>query len=110
MFKDMVDDDIRNVFINEDEFAELHNLNGHICMAIVQDCVINHDLTVSDGYNAHYEGVYGTGAMINVKKSELGYVPVYDERFELDGRLGFVIAVADDMGALTITWRENTYD
>lgn len=111
MFKDIVEKDIRNVFINELEFAEEHDLNGRIGMAIVQDCIINSDLTVRESYaNTHYDGVYGTGAVINVKKSELGYVPRTDERFDLDSRIGFIVAVADDMGVLTITWRENSYD
>lgn len=44
-FKDYIAADNKNVFLNEQEFAEKHNLNGSECVAVVQEVVINDDLT-----------------------------------------------------------------
>ena len=35
-FKDFVQNDIENVFINSNEFAEVHNLNGTQCYAVAE--------------------------------------------------------------------------
>lgn len=107
-FKEMVEQDIMDVFLNADEFAETHNLNGWQCVAIVQDCVINDDLTTTNTEDARYtDGLYGVGAVINVKKTDIPDMPKTGNRFRLNGRYGHVVAVNDDMGMLTITWAAN---
>lgn len=35
-FKDFVQNDIEKVFINSNEFAEVHNLNGTQCHAVAE--------------------------------------------------------------------------
>lgn len=103
-FKDVINDDIET-FINEEEFAETHNLNGTVCTAIIQDIVIDEDLTVSNkdyGY-----GAYGYGALINVRKNKLPRVPKFGTAWTVDGKIGEIVNVADDMGVLTITWKVN---
>lgn len=107
-FKDMIEQDIHDVFLNCEEFAETHDLNGWLCTAIVQDCVINDDLSTTNIDDARYtDGLYSVGALINVKKSDIPDVPKTGNRFRLNGRYGHVVAVNDDMGMLTITWAAN---
>lgn len=107
-FKDLIRQDNVDVFINTKEFADSHNLNGHQCNAIIQQVVINDDLTISDRSDVEYSyGAYGFGAVINVNKDDLRKVPKFGTVWEVDGKLGEVLNVADDEGMLTITWRVN---
>lgn len=105
IFKDFIKQDNVNVFLNANEFADTHNLNGNLCTAIVQRVVINDDLTVSDAEYSY--SAYGFGAVINVNKDDLRKVPKFGTVWEVDGKLGEVLNVADDEGMLTITWRVN---
>lgn len=104
-FKDILKQDNVDVFLNTKEFADTHNLNGIVCSAIVQQVVINDDLTTSD--TEYTYGTYGFGAVINVNKSDLRRVPKFGTVWEVDGKLGEIINVSDDEGILTITWRAN---
>lgn len=107
-FRDTINSDIGSVFLNPDEFAEEHSLNGVKCLCITQKVVINDTLTASSADDAKYtDGLYGFGFVINVKKSDLGYVPRMGEVFLFDDLYGHVVTVADDMGVLTITWAAN---
>lgn len=101
-FGDMVADDIDGVFLNQDEFAELHNLNGTECMAIVQDVSNGNGLSIGDGITQTYPIIYGNKKQVNCKKSDLPEVPVNGQAFYLDEKLYLVDTCTDDMGMLTI--------
>ena len=107
-FKSIAHDDISDVFLNMEEFADTHNLNGTECTAIVQEVVINDDLTTETAAAAKYtDAMYGSGCVINVKKEDLPYVPETGDTFRLDGKYGQVVLCKDDEGVLTITWAVN---
>lgn len=107
-FKEQLQSDIDDVFLNADEFAEVHNLNGVTAVAVVQQVVVTDDLLTTDKSGAAYhDGLYAEGALINVKKSALPKVPAVGSSFRLDGRYGYVAKVSDDEGLLTITWAVN---
>ena len=105
-FKGIIETDIA-VFLNADEFAETNDLNGTSCTSIVQDVIINDDLTVDYKSSSYGEGIYGRGAVINVRKTDLKVIPVMGQSFRLNKKLGLVVSVADDNGILTITWQAN---
>lgn len=101
-FKDMVAADCGNVFINPDEFAETHNLNGKPCVCIVQNITSDYDMTSGDTLARNYYELYGVHKEVNVVKEALTETPVYGQKFYLDEELYSVMEVADDMGILTI--------
>lgn len=103
-FKDAADADIMDVFINEDEFADEHDLNGVTCRAVVQG-----ELTGERKFwrGAVYDDVYTAAVAVHVKKECLPEVPVRDEIFSLDGKLFTVENCTDDMGLLTIELTAN---
>ncbi len=107
-FKSIIKGDISDVFLNAEEFAETHNLNGTECIAVVQEVVINDDLTTETAAAAKYtDAMYGSGCVINVKKEDLPYVPQTGDTFRVDGKYGQVVLCKDDEGVLTITWAVN---
>ncbi|MBO5167644.1 MAG: hypothetical protein J6B49_00900 [Phascolarctobacterium sp.] len=98
-FKEMVAADNASVFLNLDEFAEIHNLNGTRCTAILQDISIDQTLSVGED---DYRNLYGSTILVNCRKNDLPYVPVHGQTFNVDDQLYLVESVADDMGMLTI--------
>lgn len=101
-FQEQIAADNAAVFINDVEFAELHNLNGIECKAIVQDISVAQSLSISLGKDDDYYGVYGERLQVNCLKADLPEVPVYGMQFYLDDRLYEVESTGDDMGILTI--------
>ena len=105
-FKDFVAKDIVSTFINADEFAEAHNING--VDGII--CVIDSDIIQernSQSYSEYSEGVFQTQVMVFVAASELPERPVKGEIFRLDGDLYQVFECAENDGMLEITIQAN---
>lgn len=101
-FQKQIAADNAAVFLNEMEFAELHDLNGTECMAIVQDISVAQSLTIQQGKDDYYPCLYGSQLQVNCQKADLPEVPVYGMRFYLDDKMYEVESVGDDMGILTI--------
>lgn len=82
-FKDMVAADIDNVFLNEDEFAETHTLEGNTCV-----CVITNDRTKRVTRSArNFSGLHGDFLCVVVKTSSLQREPKQGENFRVDSKL-----------------------
>ena len=101
-FKDMVAADRDAVFLNLEEFAETHNLNGTKCNCILQDESVVEEVLTNDRYAQSYGGLYGSRKLVNVKTEDLPEVPVEGQSFYVDDKLYMVESSANDMGMLTI--------
>ena len=106
-FQEQIAADNAAVFINDMEFAEVHNLNGTECKAVVQDISVAQALTIQQGKDDYFPGIYGSQLQVNCLKAELLEVPVYGMRFYLDDKMYEVESVGDDMGILTIQLTAN---
>ena len=101
-FKEMVAADNSKVFLNLDEFAETHNLNGTECTCILQDVSVAEGLTIDEELGQTYAGLYGSRVLVNVKTKDLPEIPVSGQVFRVDRKLYMVESSAEDMGMLTI--------
>lgn len=101
--KAMVCRDIGKVFLNPNDFAEEHDLNGTICLAVVEGVTAKERILKG----AFYEGVYGKTVFVHTAKTSLTGVPVQGEIFKLDGKIFYVEECTDDFGMLTIELRCN---
>lgn len=99
-FKDQVAADL-DTFINPDEFADEHDLNGDTVKAIVESPTSQERWITGKEYGV-YNGLEGNLYIVHCRKADLSAVPVYDQRFDLDGIICIVDSVIDDMGILTI--------
>lgn len=100
-FKDAVAADVKNVFINLDEFAEPHDINGETV-----DCVMDKNITAGnplDTTGNPLEGVFANTLTIYVATKDLPAAPVEGELLRVDGSLHIVRNVSDEMGVLVIT-------
>lgn len=105
-FKDAVEADIRNVFINFDEFATEHTVNGQKLFAVTDD-----DLTaeraVKGGSGTDTYGNIGNiffgSKLFFISATDLGFRPVTGNNIRIDGVLYTVVNVVDSMGIYEVT-------
>lgn len=99
LFKDCVKADVKGVFINNDEFASEHTLNGQTVI-----CVVDTDTTDSaDTDTGHrYEGVFVNAVTIYVDTNDIETRPVEGELLELDEVMHSVKTVSNEDGMLVI--------
>lgn len=100
-FKDFIPLDNNRVFINTNEFAEIHNIDGED-LPIVFDTDILNERPLQ-----HAEGVYLSHVVIFIDKKALGYIPVQNQEITVDDVIYTVMKVSDDNGLLEITLEAN---
>lgn len=97
-FKRFVSLDVKRAFINIEEFAEEHLLNGERVT-----CVIDKDLT-QDAKNI---GVFMNAITIYVETADLEAKPVEGELLDVDGNMYVVRSVSDEDCVLVIVAEAN---
>lgn len=93
-FKDMVARDALTVFMNMEEFAEVHEINGQRLRCII-------DTNEADTAPSLYEGVYTLLTTVYVLSSEMR-APAVDEVFTIDDTMFVVKHVSDEDGLIVI--------
>lgn len=93
-FKDMVARDALTVFMNMEEFAEVHEINGRRLRCII-------DTNEADTAPSLYEGVYTLLTTVYVLSSEMR-APAVDEVFTIDDTMFVVKHVSDEDGLIVI--------
>lgn len=101
-FKEQVEKDNGDTFLNLSEFGEEHELNGTLCPCILQGGTIQQALSIGEGISKTYPTIYGADLTVNVKASDIEEVPVYGQLFTVDEEIYIVQSVKEDMGMLTI--------
>lgn len=109
-FKEALNADIKNVFINLDEFADIHTINGKKISAVLDDDLTT-DRAVKGGTGTDEYGnianiFFGTKTMF-VSAEELGFKPVIGNNLRVDGTVYTVVNVAENIGVYEITIRAN---
>lgn len=97
-FKNAIKKDVLSVFINIDEFADVHSVNGEDVL-----CIIDKDVTAGlDGREINFEGVFVNTLTIYVSSAEIASRPVEGQILDLDGETYIVRNVSDEDGILVI--------
>lgn len=90
----MVAGDALTVFMNMEEFAEVHEINGRRLRCII-------DTNEADTAPSLYEGVYTLLTTVYVLSSEIR-APAVDEVFTIDNVMFVVKHVSDEDGLIVI--------
>lgn len=97
-FKDAVKKDVKTVFINSDEFAERHTIDGESVL-----CIVDKDITAGrDGREVNFEGVFLNTLTIYVSTANIENRPVEGQYIDFDGETYHVLNVSDEDGILVI--------
>lgn len=104
--KDIIRDDIEDVFFDLDEFAEMRSVNGKQ-MTILIDANELTERAKKEKAGRHFDGAYMAGTLIYVKVEEYGPRPKVGSVVILDGKNYRVADVAEEGGVYSITLEAN---
>ena len=103
-FKAAVQNDIKAVFLNREEYGEWHTLNGEVIQCVI-DKNLTQDLGDSRG-TSQIVGVFTNMRTIYVDSSDMP-MPVEGEILRVDGSLHLVKSVSEEGGMLVIVAEAN---
>lgn len=98
-FKDQLKADIKNVFFNTSEFADMHDIDGKLIPAIIDDEIMEEYENLKD-YN--YDGMYKVKLIVFVSLDSLEKIPVAESSLKVDGRKYFVLGTSKPDGMLKL--------
>ena len=109
-FKDQISSDIDNVFMNEDEFANKHLVNGKRMTVIIDSYEqIDREKRYQYKRSLYADGVSLKELLIYVKASEFGSsLPRVGATLKLDGKEYKVSDALDEDGIYSISLEANT--
>lgn len=99
-FKDAISKDVKAVFINLDEFADEHTLDGKTIV-----CIVDKDITSEA--DKHFEGVFVTNITIYVDAKDMDAQPVEGQQIVFDDEYYFVRNVSVEAGIYAIVAEVN---
>lgn len=103
-FKDIMRRDIDEVFLNPEEFADTHNVDGTPMTAMVDE---NENIEREKKMKSNMDGIYARQILLYVKASEFGSLPAQGRLLRLDGKAYTVVDAVDECGVYTITLEAN---
>lgn len=102
-FKEIIKNDVKATFLNDSEFAESHILNGKQVIVIIDDDILDGEISIKyNGSSNKAEGLYNGGIRLYISTDDFGK-PKKGTYLELDGRQYRVEAVATEGGMYKIT-------
>jgi hypothetical protein len=98
-FKEQLKSDIQNVFLNTDEFADMHVINDKSMPVTIDE----DELEEFDNLkNYDFDGLYKAKMVIYLDAEVLGYVPAIQSSMKVNGKKYFVMNVSNSGGMLKI--------
>lgn len=104
-FKDCIAADLHGVFLNENEFAELHTVDGTPMRVLIDDDALLERDAARGG--VHADGLYKTRRLLYLSKADYGGRPAPGKALNLDGRVWRVAEASEAAGMLTIELEAN---
>ena len=102
-FKDVINNDVKTVFFNADEFADEHIINGKKMTVQIDDNeAIERQLRANQN-----TGVYTRQIVIYVSVEDFGKMPYIGQIVNLDGKIYRVVDVSNEAGIYAITLERN---
>ena len=102
--KEVMKDYVDNTFMNVDEFADMHTVDGKEMAVLVDD---NEIVEREKKMKSNMDGVYVKQKLIYVKASDFGALPAIGRQIMFDGKRYLVTDSTDEQGVYTITMEAN---
>lgn len=103
-FRDIIAKDVHQIFLNFDEFSDIHTINGQK-MAVQVDT--NEQIEREKRMNQNTDGVYTNQKLIYVSASDFGAMPKQGAILNFDGKIYRVVDAVDECGIYSITIEVN---
>ena len=103
-FKDIIRADIDNVFMNPDEFATLHTVNGKKMVVTIDN---NELIERAKKAKSNMDGIYVKETLIYVKAKDFGPLPAVGSVLKLDRSIFKVTNATNEDGLYSIHLEAN---
>ena len=103
-FKDIIRADIDNVFMNPDEFATLHTVNGKKMVVTIDN---NELIERAKKAKSNMDGIYVKSTLIYVKAKDFGQLPAVGSALNLDGKIFKATDATNEDGLYSIHLEAN---
>lgn len=101
-FKELITDDVQNVFMNKEEFGEIHTVGDREMTIIVDEPEI-FERSKKQVENGRIDGIFKRQIMFYVAKRDFGKMPGIGSVMKIDGISYRVTDVVDESGIYSIT-------
>ncbi len=103
-FKEMIQNDLKNVFLNPDEFGETHMVDGKEMTIIIDEIeLVRREARIK----TMAEGLHKKQLLIYVSAEDFGEEPLIGRMLDLDGSYYEVKDVANEAGMYSISLEVN---
>lgn len=103
-FKELLRSDIDNVFMNPDEFASSHTVNGKKMLVTIDN---NELIERAKKAKSNMDGIYVKSTLIYVKAKDFGALPAVGIALNLDGKIFKVTDATNEDGLYSIHLEAN---
>jgi len=103
-FKELIQADVKSVFLNDLEFADPHTIDGREMPAIFDDI---ENIEREKKMKSHMDGIYARQILLYVAASDFGSLPAQRRILKVDGKNYTVVDATDEYGVYTITLEAN---
>lgn len=103
-FKEILESDVHEVFMNPNEFCDMHIVNGKE-MAVQIDS--NEQIEREKRMDQHMDGIYKNQKLMYVAASDFGKLPSQGISLTFDGKLYTVVDAVSEGGVYSITVESN---
>lgn len=109
-FKDLIKEDVKNIFMNPEEFSDIHTLNGVNVPVQIDN---NEQIEREKRFNQNMDGIYVNQKLIYVaaedykKAPNRAGLPKQGTMITLDGKVYKVADAIDEAGIYSITLEAN---
>ena len=104
-FKQVMDRDVDETFLNVAEFADLHNIDGNNVPALIDDM---ENIEREKRMKSNMDGIHARQVLLYVKASVFpNGLPAQKRLIKLDGKMYTVVDSTDEGGVYTITLEAN---
>lgn len=107
-FKELVEQDNRTVFMNLDEFADIHVINGKEIPCIIDNNeMIDREKRYQYKRSLYADGVYLKEVLLYVKAEDFGPLPAVGRALTLDKKSYIISDAIDEGGIYSISLEAN---
>lgn len=103
-FKDIIEQDVHQTFLNTAEFSDIHTVNGKEMPVQIDS---NEQIEREKRINQHMDGIYKNQKLIYVSATDYGSLPKQGSLLNLDGRTYRVADAIHEDGVYSITLEAN---
>lgn len=103
-FKDIIEQDVHQTFLNTAEFSDIHTVNGKEMPVQIDS---NEQIEREKRINQHMDGIYKNQKLIYVSATDYGSLPKQGSLLNLDGRSYRVADAIHEDGVYSITLEAN---